>query len=214
MFKEKMGILNSILLKKQYKELISAGNIESLSYGKIKKILKSEEHDVRNIYLHNVIADWWEKQDETYESFKKLKKLFKKTKINITDLDKYNLFLIEERIFSTQRHIKTIDVKMELLPKESVGVKYTKASLYERNKKLENINNGEVLFTNVRIIFIDKSQTVSFNWEELSKVKYKYYGFEFRFNSKIYVIRIHDQKTLNNTLENFISKRVKIWKNT
>lgn len=211
MFEKRINWASRELMKVQYKNKINETNISSLTKRSIKKILKEETKTDREGFLLFLISKWIDLQEvKNVDFIKKLKRLIRKTKITLTENDIHDLTLLEERSFSEYRHIKILNVSTELEVKENVGVKYVKAQLYEHTKRLTLILEGDLLISNRRIFFenTDK-EDVNFRWEEISSYSFRNYGFEFKVNDNTYVIRIHDQETLNNTLRNMISKKIK-----
>lgn len=208
MFKRPINPVMKKLLKMQYGQLVNAENISSLKGSFIKKTFKDEEPDKKDLYLHNVINEWWENSKKSEDEFDKLKKIIKRAKISLNQVEKHNLFLIEERIFSITRHIKVLEVSANLLPKEQVGVKFVNSTIYKKEKTLSTLASGDLLLTNRRII-ITGEEIIAVYWSAIKNIKYGSYGFEFAHKEETFVIRIHDQDTLNNTIKNFIKKRVK-----
>ena len=213
MFKRPIDLINRVLVNKQYKKLVNADNIANITSHELNRIFFDEDESVVDTYLHNVIDEWWSKQEEDEQSFKKLKSIIKKTKIKLNQVDIHNIFLIEERVFSTDRHIKILDVNENLLDKEVVGAKFVDGRVYIRREQLVPYRDGDLLFSNKRIIVISKTERLSFFWEAITKIEFKEFGFTIHFKGKEYVFRIHDQITLNNTLKNFLNKKVRKWKN-
>ena len=196
----------------EYKAEINEKNISSISNFKVKKILKNESLDDREGFILYLISKWVINQEVRDADFiKNLKRMFRKFKIKLTDTDMFELTLLEERSFSEYRHIKVLNVATELLPKENVGVKYTKAQLYSKTKRLDFVLEGDLLVSNKRIIFENNGNLQNeFYWDSVESYSYQNYGFEFTTkNKESFVIRIHDQETLNNTMTNIISKKIK-----
>ena len=208
MFKRSYELPISIIINKQYKGIVDAENIFRLSKNKLRKIFKREDKDIKNIYLHNVIEKWWRNAEETEENFKLLKKIIRRCEIVLNQVETHNIFLIEERIFAKTRHIKQLDVNIDLKNKEVVGVKYLSAILYNKKTTLKRNIEGDLLISNKRLIIKGDNQ-IDFYWTNISNVKYENYGFEFKYKGAMYVIRIHDQQTLNNTIMNIYKKKVK-----
>lgn len=199
------------LMRLQYKNKINEDNIESLSWFKIKKILKDETPKDREIFLHSIISRWIKIHETRDVDFiKNLKAIIRKTKIKLNNLDTYDLVLLEERSFSSYRHIKILNVSAELEAKEHVGIKFVKAQLYQKTERLTLVLEGDLLISNKRIFFENvKDKAEMFFWDEIISYSYENYGFSFKIKNVNYVIRIHDQESLNNTLRNMISKKMK-----
>ena len=204
-----------LTMEYKYKNLLNWDNIESTSRFSINKILKKETSKDKQVFLHLTLDKWIVNMElEDDELFKRLKKLIRKTKIKLTDIEKESLFVLEERSFSIDRHIKDIEVNLKLFKKEKVGVKFTNAKLFLNDKKLTLQHKGDLLITNRRIIIVvsknGQDTMIPFMFSKIEEYEYKDYGFVFRTKDEDeFVIRIHDQKTLNNTISNIISKRVK-----
>ena len=204
-----------LTMEYKYKNLLNWDNIESTSRFSINKILKKETLKDKQVFLHLTLDKWIVNMElEDDELFKRLKKLIRKTKIKLTDIEKESLFVLEERSFSIDRHIKDIEVNLKLFKKEKVGVKFTNAKLFLNDKKLTLQHKGDLLITNRRIIIVvsknGQDTMIPFMFSKIEEYEYKDYGFVFRTKDEDeFVIRIHDQKTLNNTISNIISKRVK-----
>ncbi len=208
MFKRYINPIKNKILKIQYGSIVNADNIISVSKFRIWMTFKNEDYDIINPYLHNVINDWANAQEiQNAKFYKTLKKLIKKTGIELNDIERHNLFLVEERMFSIDRHIKHIDVNFELLPKETVGIKFTKASFFKKTSRLNHIVKGDLLVSNKRII-MDVATPILITFKEITSYSFKKYGFQFTTSSKeTFVLRIHDQMTLNNTLKNLFTKK-------
>lgn len=200
-----MNFITKWLMKKQYSNEINKDNISKLSSRKINIILESESEKHRSQYIRFIIEEWLKSAIMNNSSLKELKKIIKKSQINLNEIEIHNLLLIEERIFSIDRHIKVLEVSNELDEKEFIGAKFSKADIYIKQDILKSYSKGDLLLSNQRIIVGE----TSFSWNKISDIKYYNYGFQFKFQSKIYLIRIHDQETLNNTIKNFGKKRVK-----
>ena len=211
MFKRPINIFVKKILQKQYDDQINADNILSLSSRNIKSIFKGEDEEYKEVFLHNLIDRWWNEQEQNFITFKNLKRIIKTSKIKLNQIEKHNLFLIEERIFSIDRHIKILEVSNPLLKDETVGAKFVNASVYTNDGKLKTFSEGDLLLTNRRIL-ITSSGELSFFWSNIEDPKYPAYGFDFKYKDERFVIRIHDQITLNNTIQNFAKKKVKKWK--
>ncbi len=198
-------------MEHKYKNDLNFKNIETISRWSIKKILKTESTKDREIFLHGLAAKWIfnsELSDDVL--FTKLKKIIRKTRIILSDIENHKLFILEERAFSIDRHIKDILVNIKLRKKESVGAKFVKAKLFSQKRKLKLIEKGDLLISNKRIILVFEEEITSFDFFKMLEYEYKEFGFYFKLKTgQKYLIRIHDQEALNNTLANLISKKVK-----
>lgn len=210
MLKKSVNPVMKIILDKSYSNLVNKDNIESLSKKFLKNVFKDEEPKWREIYLHNVIDQWIKSNVQNRINYKILCKIIKKSNIKLNQLEEHNIFLIEERVFSIDRHIKTLDVFNKLLDKENVGVKFINATLFLKKETLSTIKKGDLLLTNKRLIIIG-DENIAFHWITMSDPTYNNYGFSFIYLKKEYVVRIYDQITLNNTIKNFTGKKVKKW---
>ncbi len=211
MFKPNGEFLKCELMKIQYKNVLNENNIALLSAFRIARILKNEMAKDKDVFLHFLISKWVDAEENKGIDFiKSIKHLIRKTKITMSEVDKYELVLLEERSFSEYRHIKILEVSTFLINKEFVGIKFVNAQLYEKNKQLSLLKDVTLMISNKRIILEDSKMNIeSFFWDKIKSFSYQNYGFEFTHINKKYVLRIHDQVTLNNTLRNMISKRIR-----
>lgn len=211
MFKSDKFFVNQELMRIQYKSVLSEHNIANLSGFKIWRILKNESQNDRDAFMHFIISRWIDLQPIKDVNFlKSLKQIIRRSRIKMTDVDKYELTLLEERSFSEYRHIKVLEVSTELMPREYVGVKYVNAQLYKKTQRLALLTEADLLVSNKRIILVeDEILLHSFHWDQILTYTYTSYGFEFTYGKEKFIIRIHDQETLNNTIKNMISKKVK-----
>lgn len=192
--------------RKFYADKVNVENIESLSRFKLKRIFKNEDKELVEKYLHNVLHRWAElnyKNDET--SYAKFKKLIRKVGIELNEIEKHDLLILEERSFSLYRHIKILEVDVDLKKGETCGAKFTNSTLSLHEEFINQLEKGDLLVTNRRII-VKGIQTHSFLFTQMKNKTYENFGFEFMYGSKKYLIRIHDQITLNNTLKNMFNK--------
>ncbi|NQZ65997.1 MAG: hypothetical protein HRT99_02120 [Mycoplasmatales bacterium] len=209
MFSRKMNLITRELMNKQYSNYFNEKNLPELSRKKIDNIFKNETRKHRTEYIHYVLDKWFLDKPCNIKTIKELKSIIKKCNLKLNQIEIHNLELINERIFSIDRHIKKLEVSNELMKKENVWVKFERAEIYEYKNHLKTLLIGTLLLTNFRIIFIDDNNEISYYWKEIKKIEYLNYGFKFSFKRKTYLIRIHDQITLNNTIKNFANKRLK-----
>lgn len=206
---KRTNIITYKLMQKEYGDLVNRKNILHISRFRIWKIFKKESREYKNIYLRNVVSEWLDDfvgRDEIL--FSKIKRIIRKTKIKLTDMEKDGLFVLEERAFSEIRKIKIIEVNNKLYKGETVGVKYNKANLYDANGRYKKLFEGDLLISNKRIIFDEYKE--SFRFSSVVGYSNKRNGFEFKMkDGRKFLIRIHDSKTLNNTFNNIINKKVK-----
>lgn len=207
MLENKLNFIEKYLMKKTYSKYINSSNIEKITLREINSIFRDEPSD-KNKYSRFVLSEWLKIKDENEVTLKTLKRLIKKLNLELTTLEKHNLQILEERVFSSYRHIKELDIDYPKLRGEKFLIKFTDAELLQNNKRLLIINQGDLLISNKRIILRGSSNN-EFQWKQIGVKLFKGYGFEFVSNNKRYVIRIHDQITLNNTIENLIKKRLK-----
>ncbi|WKX02554.1 hypothetical protein [Candidatus Mycoplasma mahonii] len=199
-----------LLMEEQYRDKINYKNINIIPWYKIYFILKNETHRDREMFLHNLVDKWIvnSKLDDE-RLFINIKRIIRKTRIRLNDIELSQLFTLEERAFSIDRHIKIINSNIKLSKRESIGVKFTNAILF-REKNMEKISKGDLLVSNKRIIVIGSDIELSFPFSKIESYEYKEYGFLFiSNNNEKYLLRIHDQITLNNTICNIIQKKVK-----
>lgn len=194
-------------MKRSYAHLVNEKNITELSRFKLKKIFKDEDKVLVDKYLHNVLNIWaaqnYKNDEHSYPHFKKL---VKKVGINLNEVEKHDMLLLEERSFSLFRHIKILEVDIDLRPGETCGAKFVNATVNELTKMLKQLEKGDLMITNERIILKGQTETLMFEYKDMKNQKFENYGFQFNIGSKKYVVRIHDQITLNNTLQNLFSK--------
>lgn len=213
MFKRQTNFFQSRLLKHKYQHLINAQNIEHLSSFKVWRILKKESFQNKQWYLHHVLNQWF--KDNNVVSIKflnRLKRIIRKNKIILNELEHHNLNLLEERIFSRMRHIKVLNVNLKLFNKEISYVRFDLAQVYINNKvKLLQLLEGELLMTNRRFIIYNSTlnQTMSFFYRNIETFLFKHYGLEITTSKGTFLIRIHDQVTLNQTFKNLIEKKIR-----
>lgn len=82
----------------------------------------------------------------------------------MTEVDKYELTLLEERSFSEYRHIKVLAVSTELESRETVGIKFEDAQLYVKTSRLTLLHDATLMISNKRIILeIGDAETLSFH---------------------------------------------------
>ena len=195
-------------LIEKYHELVNKDNIEKISHHSIHEIFLDEDPKLKYKYLHLVVDNWFnQKYQKTESSYKTLRKIVKKTKLRINEIEKHNLLLLEERVFSLIRHLKSLNVDFKLLPSEKAVIKFVDAQLYFEGKMLKQILSNDLIITNKRIIFyLGTNNIKTFSWEKVRYIKYKEYGIVFSYKGVELVIRIHDQQTLANTLKNFFKK--------
>ena len=69
------------------------------------------------------------------------------------------------------------------------------------------VGSGDLIGTNLKFImnFNDETNAI-FIRKKIGSYSFEEYGFKFHYEGHIYVIRIHDQISLNNTIKNLISK--------
>lgn len=207
---DKTNLVFYSILKREYGKIINWKNIVHVSRFKLWTIFKKETKNIKEVYLRNTLAEWIDNFEGSDDNlFSKLKKILRKTKIKLNDIERDRLLVLEERAFSEIRQIKTIEVDYRLSKGEFVGVKYINSHLYEKNKKIKKLFEGDLLISNQRIIFdgFDKS----FRFKNFYGYSYNKHGLEFQMkNGEVYLIRIHDSKTLKNTFENIINRKVKV----
>lgn len=201
-----MNPIDSKYMRVTYGALVNEENIFDLSKRKIRKVFKKEDKDIVEKYLHNIVDKWVAKNYKNDAgSIKVLKKLIKRVGITLDEMEQDNMLILEERAFSLYRHIKRLEFNVKLHENEYAGAKFTNAHLFHGGKILVELLDGEVIITNKRIIFIGKEEA-NFNFSKLKQIRYTNYGFEFNYDHVKYILRIHDQITLNNTMKNIFSK--------
>ena len=142
--------------------------------------------------------------------FRDIKGIIRSCKIDLNLVELHNLSLVDERSFSRSRTVKDLEVDIELASSESVGIKFMGAELLRFDGMKYILNEGILLISNRRIIFMkDLNDHKSFYWHIIIKKEFKNSGFSFINSKTKYVLRIHDQPTLNATIQNMLDKRVK-----
>ncbi len=214
MIKRKLNFVTSSLLNLQYYPQVNEHNIQSLSRWKLWWIFRNEELKIKQIYLHNIIDRWANNQDQLSLKFlNHFKKLIRKTKLQLNALETQNLNLIEERIFSSIRHIKELNVNFKLYDKEIVCGKFISSELYIiTNNQMNLMFEGDLLLTNRRFIIHNSvsGKHVFLFYRVWKKYQFTNYGVIISDNKNHHlVLRIHDQITLSQTFINVVQKRVK-----
>ena len=194
-------------MNQTYQTKINSFNINKLSKKAIKDIFKDEDQTLAKDYLHILVDKWFQKNYENNQPFlNTFKRLIRKTNIALDEKEKHDLTILEERVFSIDRHIKVLEVDFKLLKHEKAGAKFTKAKMFEQKKAhLEQLDEGDLIFTNKRVLFKGE-QEWAFTWKEIEHKVFNDIGFTFTVGSKKHVLRIHDQIALNNTIKNLLSK--------
>ena len=202
-------MIDKKILDIKYGHIVNEKNISKISKKTLDLIFLDEEKKLKEAYIHNVIEKWVKNKKNKDLSFNaRLLRVVKRTGIELTEVEKHNLFLFEEQIFSKDRHIKIIEVNNELLPKEVVGVKFEKSTFYKIvNEDLRIIDKGVFLISNKRFFFTgDKDWEISHR--KVQEFMVTKYGLEIISKKGVKrVIKIHDLKTLNNTINNFFKIR-------
>ncbi|WP_131613278.1 hypothetical protein [Mycoplasma todarodis] len=200
-----------------------------MSSHKIKKIFKGEETEAREWYIHRIVSQWFSEQEENLsrDTMDKLKKIIKKTKMQLNELEKHEMIKIEERIFSTERTLKILDTYHELLPNEVVVARFNMAYLYAMDKEeitlriskkkqfwteediLRERYSGSLLISNKRFIIELNKKIKEIKFEDIESYRHKEHGFEFFMEDETFILRTHDQKTLNNTIDLIFRKKAK-----
>lgn len=197
----------------QYKDYLSEKNISTLSISQINKILFSEPQKYRDAYVRFVLGRWINHQSiNSLSDVANVRKVLRKLRIVLSDDDLYDMELLEERAFSNERHIKVLEVDVALRKRESVGAKFENAKLFIKNlqnEEFEFLCDANLLISNQRLIVEAKDEVKFFDWTKINAFWLQKYGFEFIVNSQTYLLRIHDQETLNNTISNIIKKKAK-----
>lgn len=208
MIKRYLNPIDKLIAKQKYAKLVNASNVDKLSKKNIDKIFIGEDKKIRNTYLHNIIDDYIKNEKElTFSFLKKIDRIIKKTQIEISEVERHNLFLLEEQVFSLDRHIKIIEVQLQLYKKEVVGIKFVDARLFSKKSgALTLLKKGTFLISNKRFFFVSdevyglrftKTKEWFINEDGLNIVPIK---------GDVHIIQIHDATTLANTVENFFGK--------
>ncbi|MCK5807190.1 MAG: hypothetical protein KAG91_02225 [Mycoplasmataceae bacterium] len=210
MFKRPFNPIERTLMKREYGKLINVDTISKLSMRKIIKLMPDENAKDIQLYLHLILNEWYELNIEDENIFRNIKKIIRNCKIEINIVESHNLSLIDERTFSRQRTVKDLEVEIELKQSESVGIKFLNAELLKLNNERYELLEGTLLISNRRIIFLyEDSEFSSFYWNRVANKQFLNNGFNFTYGRVKYIIRIHDQPTLNATINNLLDKRVK-----
>ncbi len=229
MFKRKYNIALAPLVWAKYRSIINVDNLEALTSRKINKIFKEEDNEAKEWYIHRIVSQWFKTQEQNLsrETMDKLKKIIKKTKMELNELEKHEIIKIEERIFSTERTLKILDTYHELMPNEVVVARFNMAYLYVIEKEeitlkltkkkqfwteediLKERYKGSLLISNKRFIIELNKKIKEIRFEDIEGYWHKDHGFQFTMNNEIFVLRSHDQKTLNNTIDLIFRKKAK-----
>ena len=211
MFKSKGNQFKLLLMKKEYGEYINEHTITAFNFKTAKKVMADESVEEAEHYLHYVFSKWFKNQVVNENLYRKTRSLIKSLKLQLTDIEKHNLLLVDEQVFSIDRHIKVLEVDIDLVAKEQVGVKFENAKLFRLIADDEELYNGsyELFLSNKRIILKSEFEVKDFFWWDLTFEDYLDKGYAFNHDGKEYLLRIHDQITLNETIQNFKRKRLK-----
>ena len=214
LFKKQINFILLKLLDQKYMDKINPKNLTTLLPWVITRIFKNEDRDIKEKYLKIIIQRYVDinfKLDPKF--FNTLNRIIWKLKIELSAIEEHNLNLMEERIFSTFRHIKLLEVTQRKKKKEKVYSKFNDSNLYElRNDKLHCIYNGPLLITNMSFLFPSDAIEIkhSFDYKRVLDWELSEIGLKFEYyNEKKYLIRIHDNKTLILNFKNLINKKVK-----
>ena len=207
MFERKEYTLEYLLIYLEFKNQINKFNIEKLGHKKINKLFKNTSPQLKFIYLHNVLAKFNKYfYNEDFIYLDKLKLIIKNNKLVLNERESQFIYLLEERIFSKNRKLKSLDTNVKLLKNETLYVKYKRGYLYFLNQNYyKNIINGNILITNKRII-INSKENISnyeFFYYQIHNPEFKKYGFEFIYGKEQVLLRSHDQQTLCNIIKRF-----------
>lgn len=206
-FKRALNLINLKYMNQTYESQINYHNINKLSKSVIKNIFKDEDKELVEIYLHILVDKWFQNNYENTQSFLNIfKRLIRKTGIHLNEEEKHDLIILDERAFSIDRHIKVLEVDFKLLKHEKAGAKFTKAKIFQQiSKHLKQLDEGDLILTNKRVLFKGQEEW-AFVWKDMEHKEFEDIGFVFKSGSKKYVVRIHDQIALNNTIKNLLSK--------
>ncbi|WP_127942713.1 hypothetical protein [Mycoplasma sp. ATU-Cv-703] len=214
MVEQQLGQVSQRLWTIEYGQRVNWRTIEVLSRFELWRIFRRESPRLVNLYLHQVLKQWIKRQNQNSETFlTQLKRLIRKLGLSLNELEQHNLNLIEERVFSTFRHIKVLDVNFPFYKKEFAAARFLSGELYQVKKagRLVILLKGELLITSRRFIIASAQTHLSFSYRQLTRLSFETYGLQFGLagHSTTYVIRIHDQITLINTFINVVQKRVR-----
>lgn len=214
MLKRPINFITSRLLDLKYRSQVNEHNIESLNRFKLWRIFKHEHIDIKQIYLCNIIDRWTQNQEQLSIKFLyRLKKLIRKTKLQLNNLETHQLNLVEERIFSSLRHIKVLNINFKLYTKELAFAKFTNSQTYKiKNNHMLLVLEGDLFMTNRRFIIYNQTsqKTISLYYRSWTNYHLTNYGIVLiNGKNQQLILRIHDQITLNQTFINLIQKRVK-----
>ncbi|MCK5945651.1 MAG: hypothetical protein KAG04_00100 [Mycoplasmataceae bacterium] len=206
-----INIIDRKILESKYGHVVNKHTISKVSRMQLELIFQGEDKALREKYILNVIQEWIDdKKNKDFIFNAKVKKVIKRTGIELTEVEKHNVFLFEEQIFSQDRHIKIIEVNEKLLKKEVVGAKFEKARLFElRDGKAVIIDKGTFLISNKRFLFTGK-QEWSINYNKVSKKEMTDRGLSvIATTGEVKYIKIHDLITLENTINNIFGIKPK-----
>ncbi|MCK5866822.1 MAG: hypothetical protein KAG14_00340 [Mycoplasmataceae bacterium] len=210
MFKRPFNPIVKALMKREYGEIINKETISKMSMRKIIKIMHDDNMRDIGLYLHHVLDEWYKENQNNEDVFRDIKRIIRVCKIELNIIEEHNLALVDERSFSRQRTVKELEVGIKLLQSETVGIKFLNAELSIHDGEKYLLSEGVLLASNRRIIFLKKEdEPVSFYWKKINERDFNISGFNFKYSKNKYMIRIHDQPTLNATIKNLLDKRVK-----
>lgn len=197
----------------QYKDYLSEKNISNLSISQINKILFAESQKHKDAYVRFLLGRWISDQSiSSLSNVANVKKTLRKLRVKLSEEDLYDMELLEERAFSNERHIKVLEVDVSLRKRESVGAKFENAKLFVENaedNEFKLVCDANLFISNQRLIVEAENEVRFFDWPKISAFWFKSYGFKFDFNHQTFLLRIHDQETLNNTISNIIKKKAR-----
>ncbi len=216
MFKRKINPLLKPLVIAKYKDKLNAKKIERMTFLDLLFIFRKEDKKVKEWYIHHVISEWFNSLEvDSRTTFSRIKKVIWKCGIKLNDVEKHELFRLEERIFMTERGLKRLDTNIKTKKSEEVFARFEKVKLFKQQKYkttkwkyLKEDMQNTLSITNKRFIF-ESEPNQSFLFANIQKYSYTWYGFKFIYNNNVYVIRIHDARTLNNIINKIFRKKVK-----
>ena len=208
MIKRKINYFDEKYMQEKYSHIVNPQNIHLISSYSINWVFYYEDKELKEIYLHNVLDEYIKaNKHQGLTWLYKLKRVVKKVGITLTFLERHNLVLLEERIFSSKRHIKDINVNFRLDKKELVGIKFDNATLFRMENNVFTFKQkGDLLVSNKRILFQIGDKIIYFLFSKIKEYFLDDLGLHIKTgkNNEYFLIKIHDQKTLKNTFDNMI----------
>ena len=202
--------LNYYLIAKKY---LTVDNIESYRKKDLEKIQKRVEKNFLEKYLVSVALEWEQQnRTSTYHSLNKFKKISRRMKIRKNDDIRNRIYIMESRIFTNLRSLKTIEppydpVKNRL--QEYAYFAYKNIKMFKQNKRIINMDvEGELFISkNEFVIWDNSSQKIMriIRKKEVKEIILRQYTIEVVGKDFILYLSYHDLLIIFKSFE-------RIWK--